>query len=593
MWLSIGQIFSSANQAVSKGLGLQRPTAEGLFEKALFAGGPVLPQSSRILSGHTLGNSFVVADYTSLYRSVQDLAVGIWDRFPQAPLSFLKDFMSSKDIALGYHIFGSASSLNVVIGLVQLKAAYDLCAFAKAIGDEEGLLQGRLSCIQSTTLFGAGVSFAAYRPLSIYGIATNSSPMSLIGRLSYASVQAGMAFYAVFFTMSTAVLGLQVHEGMTFVKGLDRAGDLTAQVEWLQQKLQVDPKEVHQKLTREHGTDKATDLLIDEAISSGKEGIRSMMKEMGIPKVQEAKLEEIVRDAVKKSCSGWTAEAVQKQMSEKLMLVGLSMRVQKTQLKQSTKMQRILGRTGFEVLQEVASLKGRVTKTDAKAQELVDKIRASAVSSITESAIVGAVSAMGIVAMVAAIVFTGGLPLIISSAFMLVFSILMSAIDGYYLYMSYKEERPADHDKKMVVLSTLVGVASFLTLVALGATGVVSMGIFPIVVAAILSALWVGQNGVTLWVMDRNEKRHQLQNPTLETFLKALQDESQKDKIMEMFGNLPEELKGLIQKALKGHQNDMEKAALSVARRIEEAKAARLEMFRGVLSPHLVTESAS
>jgi len=593
MLLNIGQIFSCANQAVLKGLGLKRSTAEGLFEKALFAQGPALPKSSKSLSGLSVGATFMVSDYTSLYRAGQDLAIGIWDRFPHSPLNFLKDFLSSKDVALGYHAFGSASSLNVVIGLAQLKKAWDLSAFAKAIGDQEGLLLGRISILKGMTLFGAGASFAVFRPLSMYKIANDLPLSSLVGRLTYGSVQMGLGFYAVFFTILTAILGLQIHEGATFIRGIDRAKELTSQIEWLQKTLRVQPHEVHQRLIDEHGKEKAQELLIEEAISAGKDGIRSMMKEMGIPRATEAKLEEIVKDAIRKSSSGWTREAVERNMNERLMLVGLSMRVQKTQLKQSAKLQRILNRAGFQALQEVASLKGRVSKTDAKAEELVNKIRASAVSKIAENALVGTICALGIVAMIAAMIFTGGIPLILSSAVMLVFSILMAGVDGYGLYMSYKEENPEPHDKKMLVLSTMIGLASFLALIALGATGLVSLGPFPIIVAAILCTLWIGQNGATMMIINRNEKLHQFRNPTLETFLKALQDDREKEKIMKMFSNLPEKLKRQIQEAMKNHQNDMKRAALSVAKKVEEAKAKRLELLRQALTPYLVTESAS
>ena len=192
MTLKVEQMFSTVNQTISNVLGFQRPTAQGLFEKALFASGPDLPKSPRILSGYSVGNACVVSDYTSLYRSVQDLSVGLWDRFPGSPLSFLKEFASSKDISLGYHAFGSTASLNVVMGIAQLVEACRSSAYAKAIGDDQGLLQGRVSSIQAASLFGAGVSFAVFRPLSMIKIVNDSPSTSLIGRLSSASVQSGI-----------------------------------------------------------------------------------------------------------------------------------------------------------------------------------------------------------------------------------------------------------------------------------------------------------------------------------------------------------------------------------------------------------------
>ena len=200
---------------------------------------------------------------------------------------------------------------------------------------------------------------------------------------------------------------------------------------------------------------------------------------------------------------------------------------------------------------------------------------------------------LGAVAMIFAMVFTAGVPLLISSFVTLVFSILMMVVDGYYLYQSYKNERPGSQDKNMTIFSTIMGVFSMLTLITLGLTGVVTMGILPMAVAGLMCALWIGQNALTYWVMDRNEKRYQLKNPTLETFLDAIHKNFDQDKIMEMFRNLPEELMEMFQRALKDHNKDMKQAALSVSKKVEEVKERRKERLRECLAPLFVKHSPS
>lgn len=572
MLLNIGQIFSSACDGVASSMGLRNPSVDSVFRKALFSNGPAMPKSSPLLSGMTMGATSVVSDYTSLYRGGQDLAVGIWNHFPNSPLSFLRDFVSCKDVSLGYHAFGTASALNTVVGLVQLKGSFEQYRLAQAIGDTRAKLTGKLSCVKAGALFGAGVSFAAYRPLSVIATAKGASSGSLLGRLNQVFAYAGLAFYSLFFTMFTAILGLRVAEGNHFVQKLDRAGDLPAKIQWLQKTLKIEPARVHQKLIETHGADKASELLIEEALRAGKSQIQEMIQELNLPKFSEEKLTEIVKDALKKQIWGFTEGSIERGLREKLMLMGLELKVEKAQLKQSKKMERILGKAGFDALVEVKSLQGRVSIVDQKAEELVEKIRSNANGKMTENGQLMATCALGIVAMVTAMLFTSGIPLIVASAIMLVFELNMIVIDGYSLYQSYQNETPATHDKKMLALSTAVGLASFMSMVALGVSGIVSFGVFPMVVATILTALWMGQNGATYLIMERNEAKEHLKNPTLEIFLKALEDKEQKERVMEMFSHLPEPVKKQIQAALKDHENDMEKAARSVAKKVEETK---------------------
>ena len=56
---------------------------------------------------------------------------------------------------------------------------------------------------------------------------------------------------------------------------------------------------------------------------------------------------------------------------------------------------------------------------------------------------------------------------------------------------------------------------------------------------------------------------------------------------MEMFGNLQEDLRVMIQGALREHQQNMKEAALSVAQKLEEARLNRVEQLRLALVPLL------
>jgi hypothetical protein len=517
----------------------------------------------------------------------------VYDFFSINGFNAFRNFISGKDVLIGYHVFGFPSSLNAIIGAVEFKKSLEKTKISKMIGDEQGALLGQISKVKSVSILLAGLSSSIFRPGSMYGVISDVGAGSLTNRIDYIVNQVGLAAYAVSFAAMTGSLGLQIHEGRDFIRNLDSHGTAEEKLAWLRDHLTPDPEAILTELKDKHGLEKARELLMDEALETAKGHLSALMKELGIAKLPEEELIGVVKEAIKQSCSGWTQVSVEKQMRQKLMMIGLKVKVTKAQMRQSAKMGRILGQSGLNAINEVKSLKGRVTKLNKSPETLVETIRASAKKKITENSLVLSICVLGAVAMIFAMVFTAGVPLLISSFVTLVFSILMMVVDGYYLYQSYKNERPGSQDKNMTIFSTIMGVFSMLTLITLGLTGVVTMGILPMAVAGLMCALWIGQNALTYWVMDRNEKRYQLKNPTLETFLDAIHKNFDQDKIMEMFRNLPEELMEMFQRALKDHNKDMKQAALSVSKKVEEVKERRKERLRECLAPLFVKHSPS
>ncbi|NGX27809.1 MAG: hypothetical protein K940chlam6_01747, partial [Chlamydiae bacterium] len=349
-----------------------------------------------------------------------------------------------------------------------------------------------IGILESASLGGAGASFGTFRVLSIIDTVREIQPGSLLGRVSYGFAMAGLSFYSLFFAFLSVTFGIQLFEGYKLKNKLNRAEDFVEKMEILQKKLQVQPDKVYEKLMQKHGSDAAVrKVLIDEAYDAGKENLRKVLKELNIKDVSDEKLKKVM-------LSGTGID------EEKLMQTGLKMKVQKTQLKKQAKMGRILNSAGVEAMQKLQSettLAKRVKLGDktaiANANKLVNVIKEANQKKITEAAVVISVLIFGIVTLTAAMVFTGGTSLLVSDTLMLLFTIVMTLVDGYYLLQSYREERPAPHDKKMLLLSSVLGLTSLLMMMGLGASGVLSVGVVPLVIALVLTGLWLGQNGVT------------------------------------------------------------------------------------------------
>ncbi len=569
-------------------------TSQEILQKAVFANGPALPKPAPLLlSGHSIGSVFAVSNYTSLYRGVQDVVMS----YPSVPL--LQEIFSGTDVSLSYHAFGSATGINMIIGAVQAKQELDALALKDAIEDKRGSLMGRLAVLRSGAYFGAGLSFAVFRPLAMIDAIKSTAPSgfnapSLLGRISYGFVFVGMLFFSFYFTLFSAIFGVRTYEGMKFKRKLKGAKDLASQVDLLQKKMKADPrleKEitriekslVFKNLVKKLGSEEAAKKeLASEAIASGKGAFRDILKELGIKEVSEDKLQEIVQKVIDE---------------EGLIRVGIEMREAKIEMRKENKMQRVLdgkGKKALEKLRLNPLLTEQIRAGDTEAikagEELIATISKSNQKNINQNVFLVSVLVMGIAAMILGLAFPTGPGLLVAASVMLVFSVIMTGVDGLELLASYRDEQPAKHDKKMLIFSSVLGLVSLISAVGLGVAGLMPIATFPMIVAIVLSVIWLGQNAVTWAIMNRNERRFHEKNPTIESLLKALENKDVKERIQKMIENLAESDKQAFEVELKKHEGDEKKAALSVIEKVKEEKKEHLEALRKVIMPLIVTE---
>lgn len=570
--------FDSAYQWATGVLNWE-PKPHSVIRETLFAHGPALPEvHSSPMSGMSTGSIFVISDITSISRATFDLASSIWMHFPNAPMSWMRSIFADRGMAVEYHAFGSVTGVNALVGLVGMYGGFKKLAYSHAIGDSKGDLLNRISIFSGGSLMGAGISYGAFRPLSIGAKLTDNPSLN---HLANSMAVSGSAFYSLFFGFLAASSGLKMVEIAAFQKKLAFTETLEKKVQVLENLLGVDPKRI----------DVPRNKLIKEALADRKTHLRNALKELGIH-VSREKLGELVYKVMEDNCGGWTKAGIQKNVEDALAQIGLSMRVKKLQLKKEAKLQRILDAKGYAAFQTISNFKGLVGRIQAgdveaikEANRLTQIIESSVIRRFNENAVLTAVCVLGIAAMILSVMVTGGVSLIVASAFMLALSLFMLGIDGYFLYQSYHNETPARHDKSLLILSTIVGMISLVGTVVLGMTGVVSMGTLPIVVSLVLTAIWMIQNGVTFGVINRNEKRFLENHPTIKSFIQTL--DTEKD-IRKIFANLPEEVKEKIQYMMKYSKISMKDAAFAVAKDIEDAKHKQLELLRKSFTTYLV-----
>ena len=568
-----------------------------ILQNMIFAKDPALPKKNPSWISAKVTNSIsLISSYTSIYRSVHDLLISYLSYVPHSQLSWLHHFCSTKDMALGYHAFGTATGINMITGIAHMREHFDNFSFANAIGDTRGSLLGKVSFAESAALFGSGVSFAGFRPLGIFTSIKNISHSTfevptLIGRITHGFLFMGMIFYTFLFSLATVVFGIKIHEGINFKNTMKEAQGLSEKLESLQKKQKVDPDKILEKLHKKHGGSKelVEKQLISEAFSSGTKGLKDLLKELGLEKVSNEKLKNVVNQIISKT------DGEAKQSEEYLMQIGLQMRARRAQLKKEAKLDRILGK-GLQELKSVSSLDallGRIRKGEkgaiAQGEALLEKIEAASRNRLNKNIFMLVMMIIAVVGIVASIILsTGGIGILAAAILLLVFSVVMMGVDGYDLLQSYKEERPAKYDKKLLLFTCVVGICSLMTVTLLASLGVVTMGIFPMILSGILASAWLGQCGVTWAVMSRNERLYKLKNPTLETFFEALKSGKEKEMIIKMMQNLPEAIREQIQNELKNHENDMKSATRAVIEKVERAKKEQFEHLRKSLTTYII-----
>lgn len=439
--------------------------AQGSLQKAIYQSGVFPSVGKPQISGIAAGMGWSWSDVPTLGRATVDL---IGEVAPQSG-------MNTTDMTLAYQLSGFASAVNALTWASGIGRNLESIDRASALGDRRGALLGRLSLLTNLSGVCAGLSLGVgFRVCSIASAIHGSSAPSLLGRVTYGFLFAGLVLFSVINTLITALCSISLYEGKKLQKRLDACATPAEKITLLQKKLQVDPAKIQEKIEKAKKEGSYAKLLT-EASNAGKNGIRQLLKEIGVENVSDARLNKMLLDIFREP-----AALVQNFLDLKLAT------------KKQEKLSRVLGSSALE---KIRSGNAGVIEEINAAFKLGDKEFAVNLFTLTLSS----------ASLIAAIVLTGGVGVLIGTLLMVASSITMLALDCYYFNKSLAEDCPGPHDKKLIAISTLTCVATLVTFVALNALGVVSFGAVPLIAALVLGTLWLSYNAYTWHAITQKE----------------------------------------------------------------------------------------
>jgi len=588
------------------------------------------------MSDIAASSGFAIGDVTTGYRAAQDLVAS---SYVKAGME-IPQFLTTPELAVAYQAFGLASGVYAMTGVVKFFDASLQVEQAKAIGDERGVLLGRVSQANNLVLSAGGASFGTFRGLAaaaaVYRYDVAKDAPTLMGRMTHGFMMAGLVCFGVFFMALTAITGWQIKKNNDFERDLAKATEMVDKIDFLKKQLQPDQGKMKSELVEKHkkaleGTIPEAELeqaaskaalkeLVDEAYETGKTGLRKQMDALGLEKVPDERLKEMVDKIMSASMSG-SSEAVGHKVEAALAQVALRQRAFKIEKTNEAQLKRIMGQAGVDAIKEVAntpSLAGRVRNGDLGAlkesAELVDKVKKSVAShrSFLWKCMGGCILSLAAIAL---FMTPGGWGVIfVASILMLAAAGVMLYIDTT-MYQDARKGRPGTWDKTQVKVSTGLALGSAALSFGLMASGVVSFGVVPAVVSAVMLAVWLGANAHAWNTINKNELDYRMHHPTLEFLKEALKDQEKPEAILAMLARLDPRQRKLIdekmlnksialkaffqrletekadevleslsleQKAHLGEQlrGDLQKAAEGAIEEVQKMEAEQLEAFR-------------
>ncbi len=495
-----------------------------------------------------------------------------------------------------YHGFGLGvvvSAAGVALGLPR---TYSRAARAEEVGDGRGWALGSLALARDVSLIGGLVIFGgAYRGTAVAsalsGVTTGFTAPTLLGRITGAFSTLGLALLTVFYAFAGVVLGLNIYEGEKLKNSLklDEQNGLQAQLARIEKKLTVDLVKLEAKLKKELGPNYKT-ALVKEAIAAGAANLHALLEELGI--TTSDPLGDIYKNILAAELQNRGATESVGQM---LALIGFDLRARKLEIKKTDKLSRVLGedlvKTIKGTMSESTPLSARIAN-DASAlqqgQDLVQRVQKVLSENVSSKMPSIIQTAVGLTAIVLCTIFTAGAGLVVGVVLMAISSLMSLVSDYIGLQKSVaSEEKGAIHDKKLLTLSILVNLAIVATIVALHVAGILTLGIAPLVVMIVLSAIWLGYNLYALHVIERKEDAWKKAHPTLEDYLAAV-TAGDRGKMLEIPARLPPELRAKVEEAAFSKPGaDLRAVIEQTIQQIKDEELQRKESLRQALDPFI------
>ena len=424
-------------------------------------------------------------------------------------------------------------------------------AFKSAeIDDFDGVADRILNGVGGIVQAGAGTAYLGIRVASVAAniLPTNETLPAMSNILGYI----GNGLFAILYVIFSIAAGLKLYQGAKLRNKVTAQGDSSAQLQYLQNRVNVTGGNALSHLAKKWKEADLAKLMNDSGLSAAelqdlfaeahqvtggvgeKEVFMECLKEAALKKhLEKVAVGQLVKEV--KGLNKPTADLetfIRKVYTvEDLTRIGLDHEIHKMQERREAKLSRFVGETGLKKIKECDLTNA------AKVQEVMTDVHGAMDKTRNVNIALLVVSIIATLAMVASCILTGGVGAIIIMAILFAVSFAFIGIDGYFLHEAMKNGDPAANDKKLLLISSVASVVMMGA--ALAITSALSLGIIPLVIAAVVGVVWFG---VTLYAIHNSKGK--VEDLELEQLKELLASDSMGDhgkKVLEAFSALPPE----------------------------------------------------
>jgi hypothetical protein len=471
----------------------------------------------------------------------------------------------------------SAQAMGVTTGVNTFQgswAAYKAQArfrSAHAIGDRGGMIEGGIDTIRGGGQSIGGAAYLGYRGTMIAADIRHLDTSTIhggeaVGRAACVLGIIGIIAFALFYAMLTLWSCYGLGKDWQFSAELKGKVNELQQFEFLMRKVKAEPKAKLEELaTYLNGlplkkqypefraiknifSNNALDVIADHLIRLEKEGLKA--DKSGEDRRPHSKTE--ARDLLEMlfiakdeelRCSGDYAKClsslgllgedqnVKNFNFSALELIGFKLQEIKRQSKKDAKISRVTSSECVEAVKKAASrhLSERLESNDANIRAVAEGevklltakvISANKINKVIHSFMI-AIGILGIILTVLSFIGLSPAGVIAVTVISALIAVAFKATDGYFMYQGWKKGPPGIHDRKYLLVISLLVAAGLIT--SISTTLFFGLPLLPLIGALIIGGGGFGLSGVAYYKLTSKEKQWQEDHHNPDVFKKILE----------------------------------------------------------------------
>ncbi|MES2344710.1 MAG: hypothetical protein V4494_02070 [Chlamydiota bacterium] len=394
----------------------------------------------------------------------------------------------------------ATSTLGIIEGAHKIQEG-------QLVGDSQTVIEGGTKLAASAAQTASAVGLVIFRPMNIASMAmginaTSFGSASLFGKLTFGLGQVSTGILGIFYALTGALGAFNLYHLLKFKyhKPNQLASNET-KMNFLLGKLE----------SKDTDFAKLNDFNTKDCIKEAKRMLPKVCAELKMSKEEWKELYAALGD-------------------KNLIQIGDAFKKRKLELKQEMQLARVIGDSAVEDLKKYKKLKEKKNFTDQerielsnKSKVIIDKTEKAWDRKVIVNTLLTFAGIMGVGATAMALLCTGGIGAMVAVGILVVAVIIpMTLIDAYNYCTDLKESDPGIHDKKFLIITSVVAFLSMA--LSIGLMVALSAGLAPILLTLILGSFWLLINAYTYKKIGEAEKRaNQKEKPVneLAEYIKA------------------------------------------------------------------------